>query len=821
MEVVVSFRALSSDGFALQVRALEERARAAKGRLVAFHAREVAFAFPALSDALAVAAGAVHEQWAIAIAEGELETMFGELAWGVPLDTARLLVAVTDPGDVLCAESVKAMRSGELLSNGSRIARTNDRRVRGHRLDIERPWKKQAVEQLSHMRVAPLVGVEPLTEAVQPGQLLLIRADPGAGGSRFLGELAAATPRALMVTPSGSGFEPFGALRRALARSITRELNPKLLELAVPFEKLLAGETVPMDVATKLVTAFMWPRTVGEIGLLVIDEVRSIDPSTLDACVRAARSPTSSFGICARVDGATSIPAMLAMLPLAGEKELTALASDAAEALAAGCTNDALDRPARRRWARLGGNVPLGIIESVSWGIQSGDIVWRGDVASPRTRAAGRGKTRAPAEWIALRAREQTMPARIVLCLVALLGGEAKTSRLVTILAKWAQGWDVEEVIQSLIAERWLFDTQEDWVGLPSRTHCAALSVILDDNTRIPLHAAAAIVLEQEEGAFGRVEAAWHAARSKDIGHSSKLLLEAANETASARLDTSTTQLIALARRIDPSCEDAALELLGASLEKFESRTSIRPAPIVSAPPEDAAMVPSPPAPEVAPIVDTDPVLVIAEDDDLGPDSEPPTLARPEAASSPSLPPPAPLPSFMPPSSGAVMTTRSDSSPPPPPSEGANLAQRLGELARDALLTADNAALERWVDDLRASGEDPILADRMTAMARLGQGDIGDALRVLRRTRSKLDPNDHKRRCQTSLSLGVALSLAGRMDEALLEGLDALGRARFIEDEHGARACLAFLAKLYRSTGRDPESDRLRASSPLAPPATP
>src|SRR5205085_754491 len=136
---------------------------------------------------------------------------------------------------------------------------------------------------------------------------------------------------------------------------------------------------------------------------------------------------------------------------------------------------------------------------------------------------------------------------------------------------------------------------------------------------------------------------------------------------------------------------------------------------------------------------------------------------------------------------------------------------------RDALLTADNARLEKWVDDLRATGEDPILADRMTAMARLGRGDVGDALRVLRRTRASLDPLDHKRRCQTSLSLGVALGLAGRMDEALLEGLDALGRARHIQDEHGARACLAFLAKLYRGAGREDDSERLKAAAPLVP----
>jgi len=134
---------------------------------------------------------------------------------------------------------------------------------------------------------------------------------------------------------------------------------------------------------------------------------------------------------------------------------------------------------------------------------------------------------------------------------------------------------------------------------------------------------------------------------------------------------------------------------------------------------------------------------------------------------------------------------------------------RLGELAKEALLAADNAALERWVDGLRATGESPAFTERMGAMARLGRGDIGDALRVLRRTRTQLHPTDHRRRCQTSLALGVALNVAGRPQEALLEGMDALARARQIGDERGAQACLAFLAKLYTSVQRPDEAERL------------
>lgn len=150
----------------------------------------------------------------------------------------------------------------------------------------------------------------------------------------------------------------------------------------------------------------------------------------------------------------------------------------------------------------------------------------------------------------------------------------------------------------------------------------------------------------------------------------------------------------------------------------------------------------------------------------------------------------------------------------PPSSQGSGqVAARLADLARDALLSEDNAALEQWVDGLRASGESPAFTERLGAMARLGRGDIGDALRVLRRTRQELDPQDHRRRCQTSLALGVALSVAGRPDEALLESLDALARARQIKDDRGAKACMMFLAKLYTITGRHADAARLREAA--------
>lgn len=181
-------------------------------------------------------------------------------------------------------------------------------------------------------------------------------------------------------------------------------------------------------------------------------------------------------------------------------------------------------------------------------------------------------------------------------------------------------------------------------------------------------------------------------------------------------------------------------------------------------------------------------------------DSEPPTIMKDELPLAPSL--------------EAIANGGNQLSDLPPSNAGANIASRLGELAKEALLAGDNVALERWIDGLRAAGESPIFAERMRAMARIVKGDIGDALRVLRRMRAQLDPQDFALRCQTSLAMGIALGVAGRPQEALLEGMDALARARQIGDERAARACLAFLAKLFASVGKTDGADRLRAVTP-------
>ncbi|MBX3212285.1 MAG: hypothetical protein KF850_09655 [Labilithrix sp.] len=961
--VVASFRAVGGPG-----RAFLERVRSLMARLAPLGAVHVgwdvlkatfafdASKFPALLEiatTLGVDTQGEEPLWAVGVAQGDIRTVEAEgsellasgLLWsGPPIVAASALAALARPGEILCAQTVPALRAGELVTSGLRIARDGTLRVRGARIDRRQPWRRTAAENLTRMMQPRLVRGHFPDVTVAPGALVVVRADPGVGGTRLLGEIASRSARALVVAPVGSGFEPLGALRRAFGREIGRELNPHLLELAGPLESLLAGKGAGLDTAARLVTALLWPKQSGAISALVIDDAKAVDPATLEACVRAVRQ-SASLGVVARLDGASSIPSVLAALPKAAEHELSPVSREGAEDIAVGVTGGALDALARGRWARLGGGNPLAVVEAVTLGIATGDIAWSGERASPRSRAAGRGEVKTAAKWIRQRANAERAPARALLSLLAVVGGEAKVGFLSRVLEAAGLRMDVVGTITQLERARWLIAEEpesggERSVAFPARTHHKALFNTLEDDARKKLHLAISRVIEQEEGAFGRVEGAWHAAQAGEGSRASAALLEGARAASEARFEASCTQLIAFARRADPSCEEAALELLADALERAPSvaPVSLPPATTPSAPPSAraaprsvppstahasipasrpsvpprtgpariAAIASVPPArhkasvappvagprPSSAPSVagsrrssapsvagsrrssappparmdaasPSDPdepdsmveralivpprapdsmverALFVAPearepaspsgDRDVdafhAADSEPPTMANDELApASDSLPLETTLESELrehaeearaEARSGAAARADggSASAPPPPSAPGSQIARRLGELAKEALLAADNAALERWVDGPRAPGEDPAFTERMRAMARLGRGDIGDALRVLRRSRAELDPTDHRRRCQASLALGVALSGAGRPEEALLEAMDALARARQIADERGAKACLAFLAKLYTSVSREAEAELLRDGS--------
>jgi putative intracellular protease/amidase len=100
---------------------------------------------------------------------------------------------------------------------------------------------------------------------------------------------------------------------------------------------------------------------------------------------------------------------------------------------------------------------------------------------------------------------------------------------------------------------------------------------------------------------------------------------------------------------------------------------------------------------------------------------------------------------------------------------------------------------------------------------RLAHGDQSaeavEALVELRRARARAEGGPATTRCQAALALAMTLAIAGRADEALLEALDALARAREAQDPKAVGACMALLAKLYSSAGHPGEAAALRESS--------
>jgi hypothetical protein len=91
--------------------------------------------------------------------------------------------------------------------------------------------------------------------------------------------------------------------------------------------------------------------------------------------------------------------------------------------------------------------------------------------------------------------------------------------------------------------------------------------------------------------------------------------------------------------------------------------------------------------------------------------------------------------------------------------------------------------------------------------------DAAEALAELRRARARVEGASATAKCQASLALAMTLSIAGRAEEALLEALDALARARESDDTRATGACMALLAKLYSSAGYANAATRLREAA--------
>lgn len=92
--------------------------------------------------------------------------------------------------------------------------------------------------------------------------------------------------------------------------------------------------------------------------------------------------------------------------------------------------------------------------------------------------------------------------------------------------------------------------------------------------------------------------------------------------------------------------------------------------------------------------------------------------------------------------------------------------------------------------------------ERRHGIEALSKGELAEALTALRKGVEKTRSAPPMERARAKLAHAVGLFANGREHEALLEGLDALARAREAEDARGEEACARFLAKLSESVGK-------------------
>lgn len=161
-QIVVAFRmpaaglAPGPEGtYLVRARSMCARGEALGGRLVAWSAALLAMAWEtdAIEEAIELATSLRQEEaptseraWSCGVAEGELEALAPDgqrmhLAWGEALVSAASLARVAKPGEVLVDGDVRALRSGQLALIGARSSTDAGQRVRGWRLDLDRPWK--------------------------------------------------------------------------------------------------------------------------------------------------------------------------------------------------------------------------------------------------------------------------------------------------------------------------------------------------------------------------------------------------------------------------------------------------------------------------------------------------------------------------------------------------------------------------------------------------------------------------------------------------------------------------------------------------------
>jgi hypothetical protein len=733
-----------------------------------------------LDEAISFAVEHTHEKLSdlrmgVGIAQGKLRDLTDRgsltgLSWGTATVLAEQLARLARPGEVLLDPELPGARSGELLITGKRgIELRGGVIVRGLRLDVAVPYRRDALAKVGRLREAPpLIGRDAELGRISllPGFLGVIRARPGAGGTRMLREARKkiAAPRNLALMPAHLPREPLAALRTAFARSIATDRLPVLsLHHTEVLDSIIAGQGAASDEVAELLDAWLAP-VEGRGGLLTIDDVDLIDSATLDVVARAVVA--KGFALIIRTGEEAQLPAALAPLPTMFEVSLGLLAFSASVALARAFCGDAITDDAARRWAVRGAGLPLGIREALAEGLSTGELRWTGEKAEPRGRTSGRGRAAPPSVWITRRIRQLSTGAHASLAGLILLGGDAPVPMVdaISCLIE-GPGARYAAVESALKSGAWVFASEPDWIEVTSRSVALAIEGSLDAGTRVIWHRMIWRTLEHHVSTLGLAELAYHAAQAEEEHVAAALAASAAFGASNVGLGLSAAELAIMARRHD---RDVEVPEQASEVDLQEDITPIEPATAIASLIEATIDELPISIAGMAPISLRAPI-----------DSAPMSLARPSVAD-------------------ALAALRSD---PDAEEDPDVMAARLPRLAKQALFEGDLATLDQVLMSLRVTGEHDALVERMGAFYALGRGNHAEAFRKLNAA-EEMTGRDIRQR----LSHGIALASVGSVDDALLVTLEALALARHERDYRGEQACARFLAYLSAAMGQPREA---------------
>jgi hypothetical protein len=754
--VVVCFRHRGKDRgaeqAALGAEGVLRRALALGGRVIAWQAPELAvdFAIEAIEDAVELVTeeviggrrSALPPRFSAGVAEGELTLLVelggqAALGAGAALDRALALAHVARAGEVLLDPGLRALRSEELLTAGSRLGAVGPHRVRGLKLDLVRPLRRELGAALAALVTAARVGVEPFLP-VEPGGVGIVVGPRGAGGTRALHELAQDV--SLWVAPMLG--EPLGALRAALERAAP---DPSLLEPehATSIESLLAGEGLDLEATIAALGSWL-DKTLEPV--VVVDDAEHVDADSLEVL----RGLTARASCSLLVRTTRALPEELASLEVGASLQLVALPAALGTDLVRRLLDARIDERAAAHWARRGGGVPLAIVESLAEALESGELVVDASGVAPRARLAGRSRRQSAEHWIGRRLRFAAAEVRDVLEMLAALGGSGESHLLEALLRVRDAGFDRQALDRALdlLEARRLVLRHGEQLALPSATHVAAIDAMLEDSHRARIHRAVAGVLAESPRPMSAVAAAAHALLAGDLDGALPLARRGAAACQAAGLGATAEALVRFTESGDPAHFFERGLLGGVSTERAGLQRSDVP-PALAAPPRA------------------------------------PAAEEPEPQSEQEL-------------RETVNTTLIG-----PMSAEPELAARLGA----ALKSEDGGAVAMLIAELRRDESQPLLADRVEAVACVARGQIGEALRLSRAVKRESSGLGAPERSRAALAHAIALAAAGRTSEALLEGLDSLARAREATDLRGERACARFLARLSTIAGSAPAAD--------------